>query len=196
MTTTLTSLEPNGDNAVESLPIEITQDSITSKGFAEGAGCFFDWFNDRLQIVIHSGLDDEPAINIRFNRNGSIAEIIVEDCYWKQVMRVPVEPSEWQKERDNHLQVIPALKLTTEMHATNVLHVKVPKELADTFQDEIDYLQPDSQHQALRDGITGLSPEMLRDGFDNGEDWDPDFSIFIEAVLALEPEPDEYFFHL
>ena len=68
----------------------------------------FDWYNDKLQILVFD-CNDDPALHVRYNKNGTIAEILVRDDLMKSPWGYagPIikqessrEPSKWQKERD------------------------------------------------------------------------------------------------
>lgn len=108
-------LEPTGERGKETLPVQIHA-TPSWPGFSipyspnpeqlfpyQGAGCFFDWYNDHLQVVVDdSSGDGDPAVHVRYNRDGSIAEIMLRDrellkkCYVEGDER----PSPWQAERD------------------------------------------------------------------------------------------------
>jgi hypothetical protein len=68
----------------------------------------FDWYNDKLQILVFDK-DDEPALHVRYKKDGTIAEILIRDDLMKSPWgyagpivkkESSLEPSQWQKERD------------------------------------------------------------------------------------------------
>jgi len=95
-----------GDRAKKSLPVEFNPRAITSLGFAKDARAYFDWYNDRLQILIDDGQSDDPAVYVRFREDGSIAEILLRDDLLGApscgpiVRRESGPQTEWSKERD------------------------------------------------------------------------------------------------
>lgn len=73
---------------------------MTSQGYAEGAGTHLDWYNDRLQILVHDQQDD-AALHVRYNQDGTIAEILVRDDLMEKVRcEGSLVTGDWQKERD------------------------------------------------------------------------------------------------
>ena len=50
---------------------------VRDKQFA-CAQASFDWHNDRLQILVFDSNDD-PALHVRYNPDGTIAEIVIRD---------------------------------------------------------------------------------------------------------------------
>jgi len=51
---------------------------VRSKDYVEGAAADFDWYNDWLQILVFDQQDD-PALHVRLNPDGTIAEILVRE---------------------------------------------------------------------------------------------------------------------
>ncbi len=98
----LTELQPSGDRGEKTLLVEADVESVKSFGpYAKGAGASFDWYNDRLQILVYDGPEDEPALHVRYNADGTIAEIIVRNDLMGLVKpEGAMKMSEWQKERD------------------------------------------------------------------------------------------------
>lgn len=95
-----TFLVEEGGHAKQELPCVHYAGSVHSDGaYANGAGVHLDWYNDRLQLCVDDGLVDDPALHVRFNEDGSIAEVLVRDC------GIPIkhesgETTAWQLERD------------------------------------------------------------------------------------------------
>lgn len=65
-----------------------------------GLGAFVDWYNNRLQVCVNDTQEDEPALHVRYNQDGSIAEIMVRDDLMSVVKIMDGPTTEWQKERD------------------------------------------------------------------------------------------------
>lgn len=101
-------LGPNGDRAKLSLKTEYSCNSVSSKGpVAQGAGAVLDFFNDSLQILVYEGEagqeGDEPALHVRLNADGTIAEIVMRSRDLLRLCTFEGEPravSKWEKERD------------------------------------------------------------------------------------------------
>jgi len=98
-------LPPNGNLARQSLPtlVEPTGLSIAEDSpYAAGVGVHFDWYNDRLQLVIDSPSDD-PSLFVQFNQDGGVAAVLTchEDVH-AVVGRECHTPNRWMVERDNH----------------------------------------------------------------------------------------------
>ena len=95
------ALVPSGDRGKKKLPVEFMTTGLRSKGFAEGASCEFDWYNDRLQILVFDRTD-EPVLHVRFNKDGTIAEIMLRDCDVESKCFVEQDSpvTNWQHERD------------------------------------------------------------------------------------------------
>lgn len=96
-------IEPKGDLGREELKITgLRGEIITRKQahMAEQVGARVDWYNDRMQILIDDTSEDQ-ALHIRFNPDGSIAEILVRDDLMGLVKIEGESNSPWQDERDN-----------------------------------------------------------------------------------------------
>lgn len=96
------SLPPNGDHGTQELPVEVNGGQIRSLGYAEGAAADFDWYNDKLQILVFDHHDD-PLLHVRLNPDGTVAEILVRDRETLRKMLLESEArviSDWEKERD------------------------------------------------------------------------------------------------
>lgn len=97
----LTELKPEGDRAKQSLTLAHTDDGVfIASPCAEQSGANIDWYNDRPQILVHDGQFDDPALHVRLNPDGSIAEILVRDDLIGKVHVECGHNSQWQKERD------------------------------------------------------------------------------------------------
>lgn len=97
------TLNPDGPLGSLPLPVLIGDDYYQSAGFASGASARFDWYNDRLQILVNDGQNDDLALHVRFNADGSVAEILVRNDLLKSVKpESSTEVSPWQFERDQH----------------------------------------------------------------------------------------------
>lgn len=98
------TLRPEGDRAKNTLQVVHHENSVATGigGHAPDAGAFLDWYNDRLQICVNDGILDEPALHVRLNADGSIAEIIIRDDL-RDKIRTEAQPSPWQKERDGEI---------------------------------------------------------------------------------------------
>ena len=99
----ITELTPNGDLGKEVLPIEFDAGAVKSFGYAKEAQAAFDWYNDRLQILVYDGHNSEPVVQVRLDSDGVVNEIIVRSTDWHRLRRdscLPLSP--WQAERDNH----------------------------------------------------------------------------------------------
>lgn len=95
-------LPPQGDIGKEPFPVEQTDTGMRSQGYALDAGAHFDWFNDRLQILVDDGTVGEPALYVRYNADGSIAQILVRSDLMPLVEDEEGANSKWQDERDSH----------------------------------------------------------------------------------------------
>src|ERR1035438_3901276 len=91
---------PNGTRGKKCLKTAFGyRDLIVRDKKFTSAQASFDWYNDKLQILVFDRNDD-PALHVRFNKDGTIAEIMVRDD-----LRGRIEPdfgptTAWQKERD------------------------------------------------------------------------------------------------
>jgi len=97
------AIYPDGTLSQQALPVEHTASRITSLGFGKGAEAWFDWFNGRLQICVYPGAGDEceePLIQVRYNRNGSVSEIAYNPLF-KHLFRSVEADSPWRDERDD-----------------------------------------------------------------------------------------------
>ena len=102
-------IQPTGPHGKLTLPVNCWPcGAQITGGYAEGASAQFDWYNDKLQILVFDK-DDEPALHVRYNPDGTIAEVIVRDdllpspwgyaapIFWPDSSQ---RESQWQKERD------------------------------------------------------------------------------------------------
>ena len=94
------SLLPCGNHGKESLPVNVTLDGVTSCGYAKGAGAGLDWYNDKLQVLVFDHSED-PAIHVRLNADGTVAEILVRDDLMQLIKHESGGASDWQKKRDH-----------------------------------------------------------------------------------------------
>ena len=95
-------LPPRGERGQSPLPVEINADCVNAINPTgeQVQGAYLDWWNDRLQILCYDGVCDEVAVYVRFNPDGTIAEVMLrEDLRGKAVIESP-EASAWTKERD------------------------------------------------------------------------------------------------
>ncbi len=97
-------LPPNGERGTKPLPViskpgELQVD--TGRRNTPGEGVWMDWYNDRLQLVINDRQCDEPALHVRFNPDGSVAEVLVRDDLRDKIETDDRNISDWQKERDD-----------------------------------------------------------------------------------------------
>ena len=90
-----------GEHGKGWLPVLIENESIKSIGYARGAQATFDWYNNKLQILVYSGIEDEPAVTVRLNRGGGIEEIAYGE-HVSQKIRAESGPevSAWLQDRD------------------------------------------------------------------------------------------------
>lgn len=95
-------IDPAGDHGARPLRVahNIDRAELSSLDYAEGAAVALDWYNDRLQLIAFDGRSDDPALHIRLNQDGTIAEILVRDDLLPHVHSERFHESEWQKERD------------------------------------------------------------------------------------------------
>lgn len=97
----LSKIPPAGVLGKQDLITLISNRELRSAGYAEGASACFDWYNDRLQILVHDK-SDEPALHVRLTPEGEIAEIVVrQGLMAKMVSESGEAPSQWQNERDD-----------------------------------------------------------------------------------------------
>lgn len=101
-----TPIPPSGDLGNEELLVSFDPSGVRVDGhYAEGAEARIDWHNDRLQILVFDQ-SDEPALHVRYNRDGTIAEVIIRADLMAAPSCGPIvkregEPqTEWAKERD------------------------------------------------------------------------------------------------
>ena len=95
------------------------------------------------------------------------------------------------------------MQLKTERHAQEILNVEVPAGLCrtrDYFENVIRGCVSDWDRVILKDGITVDSDTLYEYVAQQQDDPDPALKRkmreFLEAVIAIEPIPDRYFFHL
>lgn len=68
--------------------------------FQEGIGARLDWYNDALQVCIDDS-GEEVAMHIRFNQDGTIAEIVVrEELRALVISEQKRGQTEWEIARD------------------------------------------------------------------------------------------------
>ena len=121
-------LQPAGDLGCQQLMVEHnTPDMKVESGFAKDASAFFDWYNDRLQIIVNDGVFDENAVFVRFHSNGAIAEIMVRDDLLPLVRPESGPASPWSVERDNHVLPHPSQAKLADLVATLERIVKCPE---------------------------------------------------------------------
>lgn len=94
----------NGDRGKLSLEVSFGfRDLICIDDRFCGAQLSFDYYNDWLQGLVFDDCDD-PAMHIRWNEDGTIAEIIVRDDLMPKIVREcgprRSGQSEWEKARD------------------------------------------------------------------------------------------------
>ena len=100
--TFISKLKCNGPKAIRDLPIEIKNDSLRiwgSEDYAD-AGFMADWHNDRLQLLTYDASNDDAAVFVRLNPDGSVAEILVRDDLMSKVRSERGDATAWQNERD------------------------------------------------------------------------------------------------
>lgn len=92
---------PNGDRGKKRLKTAFGyHDLIVRDKLFTGAQASFDWYNDKLQILVFD-VNDDPALHVRYNPDGTIAEILVRDDLMEVTMRESAPAAaDWQKERD------------------------------------------------------------------------------------------------
>lgn len=92
-------LPPKGSGK-KRLPLSFMNGALRCTKFCEGAAIDFDWYNDRLQILIFDN-QDEPALHVRFNADGTIAEIVFRDELKPLLINEQRRgQSEWEISRD------------------------------------------------------------------------------------------------
>jgi len=100
---------PNGDRGKHLLRTAFgPRDLIVRDKQFCAAQASFDWYNDKLQILVFDR-NDYPAIHVRYKKDGTIAEVLIRDDLMKSPWgyagpivkkESSLEPSQWQKERD------------------------------------------------------------------------------------------------
>ena len=95
------TIAPNGPLGRRPLHYQFADGGLTVGSNAEtDASIQLDWYNDRLQILIYDGQQDEPALKVRLNPNGAIAEVIRRPDIVPQPHAHPT--TAWEAERDEH----------------------------------------------------------------------------------------------
>ena len=61
-----------------------------------------DWHNDRLQILVYDGQQDEPTLKVRFGVEERIREILYNREASRNARLETLNTTPWEEERDDH----------------------------------------------------------------------------------------------